>query len=69
MNYQWILTLQWNDGVAQRVSSRSGILVAQPGDTRNSLLARAHAQMCAATGAPSNSVIVFFNLAPDELEG
>lgn len=69
MRYQWLLTLQWQDGPAQRMISRSGIVDAKPGDTRSSLLKKVHDWTSANTGAPRSAVVLFFTLEPEELGG
>lgn len=65
--YLWILTLQWNVGNAQRLSSRAGQWTPRPGDSRADALDAAVTEFNGMTGADAGAVILFFSLEPNDL--
>lgn len=63
----WIVTLQWPDSGGVRTYTLDGTITPAEGATRKEIYrgAVAHAKEC--VSAPQGAVVVFFDLAPNQL--
>lgn len=69
MEMHWVLTLQWQVPNGIQTWWGQGTTFILPGETRSTLMVRLLAEVSDAVGIPSRVNVMFFDLAPNKLNG